>query len=381
VSSTPSPVLASSSCAVRLGDNVMSGGSGVPSIFSLRPTQFDPYSDPVFRAVFMPVPLDQLPEHLRDLPDVLSTYAAFGMLPAGSSTLLRGAVSEPAAPPVPVAALTSAPRPVSPAHSWENVRAAAPLPSTSLGADVSLSATRLDVYNVVCAEHAAPTPPGLAVVASAPPALGSYGAPALAPSRHSLAPADLVLAAAPAAVAPHVAPTPLPPPAKRLTAATVLALEDLAAQSSAGLTPKILAALRARSLNPSLHGPLGTLEDILVRMAVARTDHSPSPVSKVSSARFHRSASLLRALRLPDDDSRSGWDTVLGSARAAWQKLLHDVSPAPLASSTSTSGSVTSSASLAHGGGGGPGPRRTSPSSRNGPGRELHFTPHPEGRI
>jgi len=81
-------------------------------------------------------------------------------------------------------------------------------------------------------------------------------------------------------------------------------------------------------------------------------DTLPSPMSKVSSARIHRSASLLQALNLPDDDSRSGWDIVLPSARTAWKRLLSLASPASLASDARASGSVTPSASRGHGGGG-----------------------------
>jgi hypothetical protein len=147
----------------------------------------------------------------------------------------------------------------------------------------------------------------------------------------------------------------LPPLAPKITAATVLALEDIAAQSSAGLTPKALGALRVRSLCPATHGQLGALGDILVRMALARNDQSPLQASKVSPARIHRSALLLRALRLPDDDSSAGWGVVLPSARAAWQGLLRLVNPATLTSGARASGSGFPSTSLREGEGG-PGP-------------------------
>jgi len=204
----------------------------------------------------------------------------------------------------------------------------------------------------------------------ASPPLGPNGAPTAAsacPLSSSGGPAHTF---ALDAAAHCVAPVSLP-----ISAATVLALEDLVAQSSAGVTAKALGALRVRSSDPVRRGVVGVLDDILVRMALARKDTLSSPLSKVTPAWIHRSASLLRVLNLPDDDSRSGWDTVLPSARSAWLRLLSLDAPASLASDARPSGLATPSASKRLGGGGGAGHRRPTISSRNGPGRGTHLFP------
>jgi hypothetical protein len=122
-----------------------------------------------------------------------------------------------------------------------------------------------------------------------------------------------------------------------------------------------LGSLRLMSMSPAKHGALGALEDILVRMALARNDQSPAQVSVVSPARTKRAASLLRVLNLPDADSEASRALLLQSARTAWGRLLLQVA-------------TPRSASLGDGGGA-PGPCRLTLHSSRGPAVGTHPTP------